>query len=133
MRLLFCGCGQPLWAPECAERGFCEYCRMHHCTHWPAFGYHPRGLPYFFPQRHENPYRKADAEPVVGFNLMRTDDGVLLHRHTCSLLDEKAIPWLWANSAELGEILYAAAYFGYSTCVECHPLARYDAGVVLHV
>jgi hypothetical protein len=129
MRLPFCGCGHPLWTPASQERGFCEHCRLHHCVHWPEFGYHPRALPEFLPSGgYENPYRKADAEPVPGFNLVRDNGGTVIHRHTCPTLTSKQVPWVWANTAELGAILYATAYFGYETCLQCHPFAR----VVLH-
>lgn len=132
MRLAFCGCGHPLWAPEAIARGFCEHCRIHHCTHWPEFGYHPRALPFFLPgSKYENPYRKADATPVEGLNLMAGNDGIVIHRHDCPRLTGKQVPWLWANTVALGEILYAATYFGYQTCRECHPFARFDSTLVL--
>ena len=121
MRLPFCGCGQPLWAPESAARGFCEYCRLHHAVHWPAFGHHPRGLPY--PPPDENPVTYERRPPVVpGLHV----NVAVIHRHTCPIIAGKHAAWLWANTASLGEILYAAAYFGYETCKQCHPLASYE-------
>jgi hypothetical protein len=117
----WCDCGHPLWAPE---RGFCEWCRLHHCVYlWPATGYRPRALPYLLPDDpYENPFHKTDEQPAPGTRLVRTRDGTMIHRGGCAHLGDKSVPWLWADGVSYGEICYAVAYFGYQTCGHCHPL-----------
>ena len=132
MRLPFCGCGHPLWSEVSIERGFCEHCRRHHSTHWPEFGYHPRVLPEFRP-KYENPHwddgTPPDPDPRF-FHLTREDSSTVIHRWDCFLLGGNQVPWQWANTVSHGEIMWAAAYFGYGTCKECVPLVSYESTVV---
>lgn len=60
---------------------------------------------------------------IISTDFVRTVDGRVIHRRTCSTLSDVATvsPWLWAQDLPIDQVRRGAAMIGSRPCCICHP------------